>query len=138
MQAATAPPLVFWPTGCGASDVAPRGGLLCSSNRCAPWLLGGSLAPSCHLHVQATLTFSPCMRAVGPLSGLSAHYGVMQDLIFFDDEALVLIAPLNMDLDVSECKTALTPATAPSPSKMCCIYLPYGLRHSTRPSPLQA
>ena len=125
MQAATAPPLVFWPTGCGASDVAPRGGLLCSSNRCAPWLLGGSLAPSCHLHAQATLTFSPCMRAVGPLSGLSAHYyGVMQDLIFFDDEALVLMAPLNMDPKVSANRPSHQPQPPPllTPAFIACAY----------------
>ena len=79
------------------------------ANRRAPWLLGGSLAPSCHLHAQATL----CAQ-VGPLSGLSAHYGVMQDLIFFDDEALVLIAPLNMDLDVSAKRPSHQPQPLPS------------------------
>ena len=51
---------------CGASDVSPRSGVVCPANRRAPWLLGGSLAPSCHPHAQATLPSSPCSRRLDP------------------------------------------------------------------------
>ena len=46
--------------------VSPRSGVVCPANRRVPWLLGGSLAPSCHPHAQATLPSSPCSRRLDP------------------------------------------------------------------------
>ena len=89
-----------------------------------------SLAPSCHLCMpRGDPDFLALCAQVGPLSGLSAHYGVMQDLIFFDDEALVLMAPLNMDPKVS----ANRPSHQPQPPPLltlaftaCAYFVPSG------------
>ena len=74
-----------------------------------------------HMPRRPSLPSSPCSRRLEPFrSSLSAHFGVMQDHILFDGEAFSLIAPLNMDPKVSaKAKTALKPATAPSPSDPC-------------------
>ena len=88
-------------------------------------LLGALVPPAC----PGEPDFLALCAQVGPLSGLSAHYGVMQDLIFFDDEALVLMAPLNMDPKVS----AKRPSHQPQPPPLltlaftaCAYFLPSG------------
>ena len=65
------------------------------------------------------------------LSGLSAHFGVMQDHIFFDGEAFSLMAPLNMDPKVS----AKRPSNQPQPPPLltlaftACAYFVTSGRH---------
>ena len=88
-------------------------------------LLGALMGPAC----PGDPDFLALCAQVGPLSGLSAHYGVMQDLIFFDDEALVMMAPLNMDPEVS----AKRPSHQPQPPPLltlafttCAYYVPSG------------
>ena len=55
----------------------------------------------------------------------------MQDNIFFDDEALVLMALLNMDLDVSAKRPSHQPQPPPLPTlafTACAYFVPSG-RH---------
>ena len=70
-------------------------------------LLGALVPPTC----PGDPSFLALFAQVGPLSGLSAHFGVMQDHILFDGEAFSLIAPLNMDPEVS----AKRPSHQPQP-----------------------
>ena len=83
-------------------------------------LLGALMRPAC----PGEPYFLALCAQVGPLSGLSAHYGVMQDLIFFDDEALVLMAPLNMDPKVSANRPSHQPQPPPllTPAFIACAY----------------
>ena len=84
-------------------------------------LLGALVPPAC----PGDPDFLALCAQVGPLSGLSAHYGVMQDLIFFDDEALVLMAPLNMDPKVSANRPSHQPQPPPllTPAFIACAYV---------------
>ena len=70
-------------------------------------LLGALVPPTC----PGDPSFLALFAQVGPLSSLSAHFGVVQDLVFFDEEALGLMAPLNMDPKVS----AKRPSHQPQP-----------------------
>ena len=76
-------------------------------------------------------SFLALCAQVGPLSGLSAHFGVMQDHIFFDGEAFSLMAPLNMDPKVS----AKPPSNQPQPPPLlilaftACAYFVTSGRH---------
>ena len=84
-------------------------------------LLGALVRPTC----PGDPSFLTLFAQVGPLSSLSAHFGVVQDLIFFDEEALGLMAPLNMDPKVS----AKRPSHQPQPPPLltlaftACAYL---------------
>ena len=59
------------------------------------------------------------------LSSLSAHFGVVQDLVFFDEEALGLMAPLNMDPKVSANRPSHQPQPPPllTPAFIACAYV---------------
>ena len=85
---------------------------------------GGSLAPSLTWdpHAQAALTFSPCARRLDPFGSVGALRlsDVMQDLIFFDGEALSLMAPLDKDPKVSENR----PSNPPQPPHLLTFVLP--------------
>ena len=88
-------------------------------------LLGALMGPSC----PGEPYFLALCAQVGPLSGLSAHSDVMQDLIFFDGEASSLMAPLNMDPKVS----AKRPSHQPQPPPLltlaftaCAYFVPSG------------
>ena len=93
-------------------------------------LLGALMGPAC----PGDPYFLALCAQVGPLSGLSAHSDVMQDLIFFDGEASSLMAPLNMDPKVS----AKRPSHQPQPPPLltlaftaCAYFVPSGrLWHS--------
>ena len=65
-------------------------------------------------------SFLALCAQVGPLSGLLAHFGVMQDLIFFDEESLGLMAPLNLYSKVS----AKRPSNPPQPPHLLTYALP--------------
>ena len=90
-------------------------------------LLGALMGPAC----PGDPYFLALCAQVGPLSGLSAHFGVMQDHIFFDGEAFSLIAPLNMDPKVS----AKPPSNQPQPPPLlilaftACAYFVTSGRH---------
>ena len=79
-------------------------------------LLGALMGPAC----PGDPYFLALCAQVGPLSGLSAHFGVMQDHIFFDGEAFSLMAPLNMDPKVS----AKRPSHPPQPHPLLTFALP--------------
>ena len=88
-------------------------------------LLGALVRPTC----PGDPSFLTLFAQVGPLSGLSAHFGMMEDHIFFDGEAFSLMAPLNMDLDVS----AKRPSHQPQPPPLltlafttCAYFVPSG------------
>ena len=88
-------------------------------------LLGALVPPTC----PGDPSFLALFAQVGPLSGLSAHFGVVQDLVFFDEEALGLMAPLNMDPKVS----AKPPSNQPQPPPLltpafiaCAYFVPSG------------
>ena len=83
-------------------------------------LLGALMGPAC----PGEPYFLALCAQVGPLSGLSAHSDVMQDLIFFDGEASSLIAPLNMDPKVS----AKRPSHQPQPPPLLTLACVYRLR----------
>ena len=93
-------------------------------------LLGALVRPTC----PGDPSFLALCAQVGPLSGLSAHFGVMEDHIFFDGEAFSLMAPLKMDHDVS----AKRPSHQPQPPPLltlaftaCAYFVPSGrLWHS--------
>ena len=69
-------------------------------------------------------SFLALFAQVGPLSGLSAHFGMMQDLIFFDGEALSLMAPLDKDPKVSEKRPSNQPQPPPllTPAFTACAH----------------
>ena len=71
--------------------------------------LGALVPPTC----PGDPSFLTLFAQVGPLSGLSAHFGMMQDLIFFDGEALSLMAPLDKDPKVSEKRPSNQPQPPP-------------------------
>ena len=77
-----------------------------------------------HMPRRPFLFLALCAQ-VGPLSGLSAHFGVVQDLIFFDEEALGLMAPLNMDPKVSANRPSRQPQPPPllTPAFIACAYV---------------
>ena len=79
-------------------------------------LLGALVPPTC----PGDPSFLALFAQVGPLSGLSAHFGMMQDLIFFDGEALSLMAPLDKDPKVSEKR----PSNPPQPPHLLTFVLP--------------
>ena len=87
--------------------------------------MGSSLVPPRDPHAQLGDPSSLALFAqVGPLSGLSAHFGMMQDLIFFDGEALSLMAPLDKDPKLSEKRPSNQPQPPPllTPAFTACAH----------------
>ena len=91
-----------------------------SAKKGAGWHLAGFSVPPVHPQAQANPPSLPCARRFGNILGLSAHFSVMQDLIFFDEESLGLMAPLNLYSKVS----AKRPSNPPQPPHLLTYALP--------------
>ena len=76
--------------------------------------------PPRHPQALATTPSPPRARRLDPFRVCWAHFGVMQDHIFFDGEAFSLMAPLNMDPKVS----AKRPSHPPQPHPLLTFALP--------------
>ena len=91
-----------------------------SAKKGAGWHLASFSVPPVHPQAQANPSSLPCERRLEIFWVMSAHFSVMQDLIIFDEEALGLMAPLNVYSKVS----AKRPSNPPQPPHLLTFVLP--------------
>ena len=82
--------------------------------------MGADLVPSRDPQSQGTTSALARSRRLDPFRVWSAHLSMMEDLLLFDGETFRLIAPLNMNPNVS----ANRPSNSPQPPPLQTFALP--------------